>query len=140
MTHTLRTDLPLLPGLAELVPQAIFLLDTGDSVAVHVALSATTSATLACVAAAWLVDEDGDMQAVAGNPVAVRMSHVATVQELSTLGAQGIADALRDLLLGEAPVDPPVIAWSDELREQTSIRNVITVARAAGTPIDWSAA
>ena len=140
MTHALRTDLPLLPGLDELVPQAIFQLDTGASVAVHISLSATPAATLACAATAWLVDDDGDMQAVAGQPVATRMTHTAPAQQLAALGAQGIADALRDLLLGEAPADPPVIPWSDALREQTSIRSVIVVAAAAGTPIDWSAA
>jgi hypothetical protein len=103
-------------------------------------MTATPSATLACAATAWLVDDDGDMQAVAGQPVATRMTHTASVQQLAALGTQGIADALRDLLLGEPAADPPVIPWAQEVCEQTSIRNVIAVAQAVGTPIDWSAA
>lgn len=138
MTSTLRTDIALKPHpLVPAAPQAVFELDTGTLVALSIATAPTNAATLACTAACWLVDGDGDPQAVAGVPVLSRFNHTGDVQQIAALGVQGIADALRDLLLGEAPADPPAIRWAAPLRAQVSIRNVIAVATAAGTPIDF---
>lgn len=140
MSHALRTDIPLLPaGPDDVEPQAVFELDTGDLVALRMTTATTPMTTLECVARAWLVDAQGDLQAVAGNPVQSGFTHTADVTQIAALGVQGIADALRDLVLGEAAAEPPPIPWGDALRAQVSIRNVITIARAAGTPIDWSA-
>ncbi|MGV8944626.1 hypothetical protein [Thermomonas sp.] len=137
MSYTIRADIELKPHpIAGVSPQAVFALDTGDFVALAVVNVPTPAATLACTASAWLVDAEGDAQAVAGIPVLVQFPHTADVQQITTLGVQGIAAALRDLLLGEAAEDPPAIAWSDALSAQVNIRNVIAVARAAGDPID----
>lgn len=138
MSYTLRTDIARKPGIDGFEPQAVFVLDTGDLVAVAIETAATAAATLAFDCGAWLVDADGDMQAVAGQPVATRCTHAAPAQQVATHGVQTLADALRDLLLGAPADDPPVIAWSHDFREEVSIRNVITIARACGTPIDWS--
>ena len=136
MTYALRTDVPLLPaGENGPVPQAIFQLANGDLVALLVTTAVTLATTLECVARAWLVDDQGDLQGVAGVPVQTAFTHTADVAQISTLGVQGIADALRDLVLGESPAIP----WGAAVRAQVSIQNLITIARAAGTPIDWSA-
>lgn len=135
---TTLADTPLLPGLDGITPQAVFELDSGDLVAVAISTSQTAAATLAFAGYAWLVDADGDMQAVDSAPIATRMTHAAPAQQVAAIGVQAIADAIRDLLLGESAQDPPVIAWGHDFREQISIRNVITIARAAGVPIDWS--
>lgn len=135
---TTRADTQLLPGLDGLTPQAVFELDSGDLVAVAISTSQTAAATLAFSGCAWLVDSDGDMQAVDGAPIATRMTHAAPAQQVAAIGVQAIADAIRDALLGEPAQDPPVIAWGHDFREQISIRNTITIARAAGVPIDWS--
>lgn len=136
MTYALRTDIPLLPAAEHgPMPQAIFELANGDLVALLVTKSVTLATSLECVARAWLVDAQGDPQAVAGLPVGTAFTHTADVTQISALGVQGIADALRDLVLGE----PPGIPWGAAIRAQVSIQNIITVARAAGTPVDWSA-
>ena len=138
MSYVPRTDIPLKPHpLVPAQPQAVFELDTGKLVALAITTAMTNAATLACAAACWLVDAEGDPQQVAGTAVLARFSHAADVQQIAALGVQGIADALRDLLLGEPAGDPPAIAWSAQLRAQVSIRNVIAVAAAAGTPIDF---
>ncbi len=138
MSYEIRSDIPLKSHpLLPAAPQAVFALDNGELVALAISTDPTNAATLACSAACWLVDADGDAQAVAGVPVLSRFSHTADVLQIATLGVQGIADALRDLLLGEPPADPPVIRWPAQLRGQVSIRNVIAVAEAAGTPIDF---
>lgn len=140
MSYVLRTDIILKPHPAvPAPPQAVFELDTGALVALSIATEPTPSTTLACACACWLVDADGDPQAVGGVPVLSQFAHAADAAQIAALGMQGIADALRDLLLGEPPADPPVIPWSEQLRAEISIRNVIAVAAAAGTPIDWSA-
>lgn len=140
MSYTARTDITLKPGAsAAAMPQVVFELENGDLVALRVTTAVTPMTTLECVAHAWLVDEQGDLQAVEGQPpVLVGFTHTADVTQLAVLGVQGIADALRDLVLGEPASDPPAIPWADALRAQVSIRNAITIARAAGTPIDWS--
>lgn len=139
MSWKLRADIAAKPheqfGAA---PAAVFELDSRALVALAIATAPTPAATLACVASCWLVDADGDPQGVNGVPVLSTFQHVADVSLLSDLGVQGIAEALRDLLLGEPPADPPLIPWPEQLRAQVSIRNVIAVATAAGTPIDWS--
>lgn len=147
MTSTLRPDIPLLPHpLVAAAPQAVFALDNGDLVALAITTAPTNAASLACLACAWLVDEEGDPKGVdvdadahADAPVLVRFPHTADVHQLATLGVQGIADALRDLVLGEPAADPPPIAWGANLRAEASIRNRITVARAAGQIIDFGA-
>ena len=140
MTYTLRTDITMKPHPAvPAAPQAVFELDTGALVALSIATEATPSTTLACACACWLVDADGDPQAVGGVPVLSQFAHAADAAQIAALGMQGIAAALRDLLLGEPAADPPAIPWSEQLRAEISIRNVIAVAAAAGTPIDWSA-
>ncbi|WP_395706795.1 hypothetical protein [Casimicrobium huifangae] len=126
------------PNADGLIAQAVYSLDAGDLVAVAITITPAQSARLAVVGRAWLVDTDGDLQAVGGQPVQTACSHSATAQEVIANGVQGLAEALRDLLLGEPDADPPVIAWDAELRAQVSIKNVIAIARAAGTPIDWS--
>lgn len=136
MSYQPRNDIELKPHpLLALAPQAAFELDTGALVAVHYSAAPTPRTTLACHIAAWLVDADGDAQAVAGLPVLSQYAHTADVQQITTLGAQGIADALRQLVLGEAQAAIPVSA---QLAEQVSIRNVIAVATASGTPIDYT--
>lgn len=140
MSYVLRADITLKPHpTVPTAPQAVFELDTGALVALAIATEPTPAATLACACACWLVDADGDPQAVAGIPVLSQFQHAADVGQITALGVQGIAAALRDLLLGEPASDPPAIPWSAQLRTQVSIRNVIAVATAAGTPIDWSA-
>lgn len=146
MTYSLRTDIPLTPHpLVAAAPQGVFELDNGDLVALAITTAPTHAATLACLACAWLVDAEGDPKGVDVDadaqpdaPVLVRFPHTADVHQLTTLGVQGIADALRDMVLGEAPTDPPAIPWAAQLRAEASIRNRITVARAAGQIIDWS--
>lgn len=139
MPWQLRADIPMKqhPKVGA-PPRAVFELDSGHLVALAIATTPTPAATLACEASCWLVDADGDPQAVAGIPVLSQFPHAASVAEITTLGVQGIADALRDLLLGEPANEPPAIRWAEPLRAQVSIRNVIAVATAAGTPIDWS--
>lgn len=140
MSYVLRTDITLKPHPAvPAPPQAVFELDTGALVALSIATEPTPSTTLACACACWLVDAEGDPQAVGGVPVLSQFAHAADAAQIAALGMQGIADALRDLLLGEPAADPPAIPWAMQLRAQVSIRNVIAVATAAGTPIDWSA-
>lgn len=140
MSWQLRPDIALKPHPAVPTPPlAVFQLDTGALVALAIATAPTQAATVACKASCWLVDADGDPQAVGGVPVLSEFPHAASLAEISALGMQGIADALRDLLLGEPPADPPAIPWSEQLRTEVSIRTVIAVATAAGTPIDWSA-
>ena len=146
MGYTQRTDTPLKPHpLVDAPPLAVYTLDTGDLVAVSIATSAGNGTTLVVNGAAWLVDADGDPQGVdtdgapgADMPILTTTAHTADVAQVAALGVQGIADALRDLLLGEPAPDPAPIAWGAQLREQLSIRNVITIA--LGTPIDWSGA
>lgn len=141
MTYQQRQDIPLKPHpQVEAPPQAVFELNTGSLVALSIATAPTPAATLACTASCWLVDADGDPQAVAGIPVLSVFQHAADVAQIQALGVQAIAAALRDLLLGDPPDDPPAIPWGDQLRAQVSIRNVIAVAVAAGTPIDWTPA
>lgn len=139
MSYILQSDIPRKPGIDGFEPQAVFALDTGDLVAVAIETASTPAATLAFDCGAWLVDADGDMQAVHGQPVATRCTHAAPAQQIATHGVQTLADALRDLLLGAPADDPPIIPWSEDFRAQVSIRNVITIARAVGVPIDWSA-
>ena len=136
MSYQPRHDISLKPHPRLLLsPQAVFELDTGALVALHYSATPTPRTTLACAIAAWLVDDDGDAQAVAGVPVLSQYAHTADVAQITSLGAQGIADALRQLVLGEAQAAIPVSA---QLAEQVSIRNVIAVATASGTPIDYT--
>lgn len=135
-----RFDIALKPHpLVQAPPQAVFELDTGALVALAIATAPTPAATLECRASCWLVDADGDPQAVAGVPVLTEFPHAASLAEIGALGMQGIAEALRDLLLGEPTDDSPAIPWSEQLRAEVSIRTKILLATAAGTPIDWSA-
>lgn len=122
-------------------PGAVFLLDTGDLVAVHYSAKRTPANTLSCRALAWLVDADGDAQATvdaAGKAIVVDFKHNAPAQQLSALTANGLAATLRDLVLGEPPADPenPPIRWSQELRDEVNIRYAIATARATGETID----
>lgn len=134
MSYTSRTDIELKPHpLLAVTPQAVFALDTGKLVAISYSATPTPRTTLACRIACWLVDADGDAQAVAGVPVQSQYQHTADVQQIATLGAQGIADALRDLVLGEAQTAIPVSA---QVAAEVNIRNVIAVATASGEPID----
>lgn len=137
MTHTPRPDIPLKPHpLVAIEPQAVVELDTGAMVALAYSATPTTRTTLACLIAAWLVDTDGDPQAVAGVPVLSQYPHTADVQQIAVLGAQGIADALQALVLGEPQAAIPV---HTQLASEVSIRNVIAVALASGQPIDIGA-
>ncbi len=132
----LAEGVPLKAGpVPGVVAQAVYALETGDLVALSVQKSASNADFLAFAAQAWLVDEDGDAQAVAGVPILRTFTHSADVSQLGALGVQGIADALRDLLLGE----PTAIRWGVGLRGSVSIRTAIALAKAAGTPIDWRA-
>lgn len=135
MTHTPRPDIALKTHpLVDTPPQSVVELDTGALVALAYSATPTPRTTLACLIAAWLVDEDGDPQAVAGVPVLSQYAHTADVQQIAVLGAQGIADTLRALALGEPQAAMPLSA---QLVEQVSIRNVIAVALASGAPIDF---
>jgi len=148
MSWELRTDITPKPHPAvQAPPQAVFEIHGAGLVALAISTTPTPATTLVFDAACWLVDDQGDPQGIdhdadgtADAPILSRFTHAADAHQITTLGVQGIAAALRDLLLGEPAAAPPVIPWADQLRAQVSIRNVITVATAAGTPIDWSAA
>ena len=134
MSYLSRPEIAMKPHpLLGLQPQAVFALDTGALVAVAYSATPTPRTTLACAIAAWLVDDDGDAQAVAGVAVLSQYQHTADVTQIAALGAQGIADALRELILGEPQTAIPV---AEQLAAQVSIRNVIAVATASGEPID----
>ncbi len=141
MSYQARNDIALKPHpLANLTPQAVFALDNGKLVAVAYSATPTPRTTLACAISAWWVDEDGNPQAIDADgdgepdfPVLSQYRHSADVTQIAALGAQGIADALRELILGEPQTAIPV---AEQLAAQVSIRNVIAVATASGEPID----
>lgn len=137
MSIQLTNDIPLKSSAHDgpLMPQAVALLDSGHLVAFCVNTQPTQATTLALVGHAWLVDDEGDLQAVMARPVATAFSFNMDVSLIGSMGVQVAATAVRDLLLGEA-VNAPV-DWSRQVIEQVSIRNVIAVAEAVGTPIDW---
>lgn len=128
---------PLLIGRDGLAPVAVFDVD-GDLVAVHVSAAPAQSATLAFRAAAWPVDASGVQIDIAGHPVAVNFTHSADVQQVTTHTPAQIAAELRDLLLGVPPEGGHAVHWSDALRAELSIRNAITIAKAAGSLAGWS--
>lgn len=135
VTHIVRSDIALKP-LNGTDPLVIHELPGGDLVAVHFAATRTPINTLDCYIAAWLVDADGDAQASIDQPVLVAFRHNAPMHEVTALGAQGIATAMLDLVMGEV-ADPPVIPWGDAVRSELNINNAITMARAAGQIIDF---
>lgn len=158
MSYTIRPDVTLKPlaftrqrpvsqiwDSFNYEPSAVFELDNGDLIAMHYSAKRITETNmLSCLAVAWLVDADGDAQGVDGDgdgpdeqqAIFVEFRHNAPPYEIEALTTPGIAAALRDLVLGVPATDPPAIAWSDELRQQTSIRSAITTARAVGEIFD----
>lgn len=158
MSYTIRNDVTFKPlefhrqrpvsqeyDFFSYEPSAVFELDNGDLIAMHYSAKRITETNmLSCLAVAWLVDADGDVQGVDGDgagpepqrAIYVEFRHNSPPQQIEALTTPGIAAAMRDLVLGEPATDPPAIAWADELRQQTSVRSAITTARAVGEIFD----
>ena len=137
MSYINRTDIPLVATFGE-EPQAVFELDNGDLIAVKFNAVSTAQNTLSCNMKAWLVDADGDAQQLAGTgrEIVTEFTHNASPAQIMGMGLQGVAVAMRDLLLGEMPGETPSIPWGDQLRQEVSIRNSIAMAQAMGEVVD----
>lgn len=145
MSLEIRTDVPLKPMspvYPDAVPGAVYWISELDClVAVSSDRKPTIHNTMSCSVSAWLVDAEGDAQAMASlldRPIAVSFKHNASIEEVGRLGVQGIVRALIALVMGEPAGESPAIPWGESVRSTVNIRHAITLAKAMSETVGFS--
>lgn len=126
------------PQIEEVMPSAVFRMDTGDLIAVHSNNKRLAELnTLSMRIVAWLVDAEGDAQALHGtDPIYVDYKHNAPMVQIETFGVSGLTALLRDMVFGEPVSAYTPIPASVEVLDAINIRYAILSARAAGEVVD----